>query len=163
MQQVWEPERRQTDDGEVIDFGDGVVVPVVIERVVADKSLPYDLALTLTFQDGRYELAGVAFRQRPGGEPVSGQYLRRVAVDRLVRQVMSEWLPRRRPRPKSGRRLVRPGEVASIYRLAYALHLPPTATVADRLGISQGAAEQAVIVARAAGRLPETQQGKAKA
>src|SRR5215472_14325885 len=112
MQQLWEPERRQTDGGEVIDFGNGVVVPVEICRTISDKALSYDVYLVLTFQDGRYEVTECAFRQRPGGKPVSGQNLRRVAVDRLVRHVMTEWLPRRRPRPKSGRRLVRPGEVA---------------------------------------------------
>jgi hypothetical protein len=50
----------------------------------------------------------------------------------------------------------------SIYRLAFALHLPPTKAVAEHLDISQGSAEQAVIAARAGGRLPETDQGRPK-
>jgi hypothetical protein len=147
----------------VIDFGSGVVVPAQIERIVSDRSLPYNVALTMAFDGERYEVAGLAFKQRRGGEPVNGKRLREIAVDRLVRQIMSEWLPRRKPRLKPGQhRIIRQAEVVAIYRLAYALHLPPTATVADRLGISQGAAEQRVIEARNANRLPATEQGRAK-
>ncbi len=162
MQQRLQPERRITDEGEVIDFGNGVVVPAVIEETVPDKTLPYEVALTMSFQGDRYEVAALKFLQRPGREPVNGKRLREIAVDRLVRGVMSEFLPRRKARSKSGRVVIRQVEVVSIYKLAYALHLPPTATVADRLGISQGSAEQRVVEARAAGRLPATEQGRAR-
>jgi hypothetical protein len=154
--------RQQTHEGEVIDFGNGVVVPALIERTVSDRALPYDAALTLTYQGERYELAGLRFVQRSGGEPVSGQRLRQIPVDRLVRRVMGEFLPRRKARKPGVRPIIRPTEVVSIYKLAYALHLPPTKSVSDRMGISQGSAEQAVIAARAAGRLPATEQGKAR-
>jgi hypothetical protein len=162
VEQRWQPERRAAKDGDAVDFGNGVVLPALIERTVSDKTLPYDVLLTLTFQEERYEVAALRFGQKPGGEPVSGQRLRQVAVDRLVRQVMSEFLPRRKPRTPGVRKLIRQAEVVSIYRLAFALHLPPTKTVSDRIGISQGSAEQAVIAARAAGRLPATEQGRAK-
>ncbi len=133
------------------------MVPAVIERTITDKSLPYDVTMVLTFQKDRYELAELRFEQRKRGGPVAGVKLRQVPVDRLVRQVMREFLPVY----KRGR-LIRRRGVVSLYRVAYALHLPPTATVAECLNMTQGAAEQAVISARRAGALPATEQGRAK-
>jgi hypothetical protein len=166
VKQRWEtqPVRITNDVGEeVIDFGNGVEVPAVVEQTVNKREWPYSVVITMEFQGDRYEVAALKFIQRTNGDPVLGARLREVPVDRLIRQVMSEWLPRRKQRRKPGeRRIIRQADVVSIYRLAYALHLPPTKTVADHLDISQKSAEQAVIAARTAGRLPATEQGRAQ-
>jgi hypothetical protein len=166
VKQRWQtqPVWSTNDQGEdFIDFGNGIEVPAVLERTVSQRDLPYSVVLTMEFQDDRYEVAALKFIQRTSGDPVLGARLREVPIDTLIRQVMSEFLPRRKPRRKPGeRRIIRQADVVFIYQLAYALHLPPTKTVADHLDISQKSAEQAVIAARAAGRLPATEQGRAK-
>jgi hypothetical protein len=148
-----------SEAGEVIDFGGRIVVPAEVRRTVCDKALPYDLEVTAAFNGDRYEIAAIQFRQRPGGEPVRGLLLRKVPVDKILQQVMSEFLP---PRPR-GRHLVRPGEVAAVYKLAYALGLPPAKTVRERLRLKTSTADYNIARARDDGELPPTEPGKARA
>jgi hypothetical protein len=158
MEEHWEPQVRLDDDGEqVVDFGTGIVVKAEGEFTVRNKDLPYDLRIEYGFDRERFQISAATFIARRRGDPVKSELVRKVALDRVLR----EHLRRSLPRPSS-RVLVRPGRLVAVYRAAWACHVPPTQAVAEAFGISVKAAEQRVIAARADGRLPETQQGKAK-
>jgi hypothetical protein len=143
----------------VVDFGSGVVIPAGGSFELSDDALPYDVAGSYSYIDGRFELVAVTYQSRSGGYVVTGENVRKIPVDRILRDHLSSYLPRR----KKTRRMVRPIAVASTYSLAYACHLSPTQAVADAFGITHGAAEQRVIQARELGYLAPTRKGKAKA
>jgi hypothetical protein len=153
VEERWLP---QVHDGEV-DFGSNIVIPAEGEFTVRKRNLPYDLSIRYGFGGERFEITAATFAQRRGGEPVKSELVRKVPLDRLLRDHLYRHLP-----PKRGRILVRPDRLVAVYRAAYACHVPPTQAVADAFGITTGAAEQRVFAARNAGHLPKTDQGKAK-
>jgi hypothetical protein len=153
VEERWQPQVR---DGEV-DFGSNMVIKAAGEFTVRKRDLPYDLTIRYGFDGERFEITAATYSQRPGGDPVKSELVRKVPLDRLLRDHLSVHLPRKR-----GRILVRPERLVAVYRAAYACHVPPTQAVADAFGISTGAAEQRVFAARNAGQLPPTEQGRAK-
>lgn len=85
-------------------------------------------------------MTAATYRQRLGGDPVKSELVRKVPLDRLLRDHLAKKLPHVR----RGRRLIRPGYLEAIYRAARACHVPPTTAVANALGIAVPAAEQRV-------------------
>jgi hypothetical protein len=145
----------------MVDFGRGIVMKAEDRFEVTEvggKALPYSVVGSYRYIDGRFELVELCYKSR-SGEPITGVNVRKIPVDRILRDHLASRLPRTRGR----RRLVRRGEVAAVYKVAYACHAAPTQAVADAVGITHGAAEQLVIRARQQGELAPTRQGKAGA
>jgi hypothetical protein len=153
VEERWQPQVR---DGEV-DFGSNIVIKAEGDFTVRRRDLPYDVTIQYGFDGERFEITAATYAQRRGGEPVKSELVRKVPLDRLLRDHLSRQL-----RSKRGRIQVMPERLLAVYRAAYACHVPPTAAVADAFGITTGAAEQRVFAARNAGHLPKTDQGKAK-
>jgi hypothetical protein len=158
MEKRWKPRLRRDGDGErVVDFGSDITVKAEGEFLARNKELPYDLRIEFGFDGERFQIVAATFLQRRGGSPVKSELVRKVALDRILREHLGRALPR------PGRRLiVTPQRLVAVYRAAWACHVPPTQAVADAFGVTTGAAEQRVIAARQAGLLPPTEQGKAK-
>jgi hypothetical protein len=156
MEDRWQPELRETPEGLVVDFSRGMVIPAKGSFEMSSKNTwPYDMTGSYEYIDGRFEVISLTYQRRSGGKVVNSVDVRKVPVDRVLRDHLASYLPRRRWR------LVRTEAVAAVYNLAYACHAPPTQAVATAFGITQGAAEQRVIQAREQGLLGSTEQGKA--
>jgi hypothetical protein len=153
VEQPWVPQVR---DGEV-DFGTGIKIKAEGEFDVRKRDLPYDLSIRYAWDGERFQITSATYVQRRGGEPVKSELVRKVPLERLLRDHLSRHLPRRQ-----GRILMRPLGLVSVYRAAWACHVPPTQAVANAFGLTTGAAEQRVIAARKEGLLPQTEQGKAR-
>jgi hypothetical protein len=159
MEERWRPEiRHEEGKGQVVDFGPGFVIEAEGKFPVANKALPYDLEITYGFDGERFQVTAATFLQRPKGAPVRSDLVRKVPLERVLREHLG---PRHLPR--TGRRLiVRQAKLLAVYRTAWACHVPPTQAVAGHFGITTAAAEQRVFAARAAGLLPATEMGKAR-
>jgi hypothetical protein len=162
MEERWQPQLRETPEGPVVDFGGGIVIPVSGSFEWSDKTLPYDVAGSYEYIEGRFELVELCYRSRAGGEVITGASVRKVPVDRVLRDHFASRPPRGKRRRLYRSVEDRLAEVARIYNLAYACHQPPTQAVATAFGKTQGAAEQLVIKAREQSLLGPTEQGKAK-
>jgi hypothetical protein len=155
MEERWQPEVRKTPEGLVVDFSRGIVIPAEGNFEVSGKTLPYDVSGSYEYIEGRFELISLTYQSRADGDVVTSVGVRKMPVDRVLRDHLASYLPRKRWR------LPRPVDVAAIYNLAYACHAAPTKAVATAFGITQGAAEQRVIQAREQGLLGPTEKGKA--
>jgi hypothetical protein len=146
----------------MVDFGRGIVMKAEDSFKVTEvggKALPYAAVGSYRYIDGRFELVELCYQSR-SDEPITGTNVRRIPVDRILREHLRSLWPKG---IRDRRKLIRLSDVAAIYNRAFACHLAPTQAVADALGITHGAAEQRVIRARERGLLAPTRQGKAGA
>jgi hypothetical protein len=155
MEERWQPQLQETREGLVVDFSRGIVIPAQGSFKVSGKTWPYDVTGSYKYIEGRFEVVALTYRSRADGDVVTSVGVRKTPVDRLLRDHLASYLPRKRWR------LFRLVDVAAIYNLAYACHAAPTKAVATAFGITQGAAEQRVIQVRERGLLGPTEKGKA--
>lgn len=132
------------------------------------SALRFDVELEAELEQGRFTVQWLKAVKRPGGDGVTNEGLRLVPVARILQHAVEEivvegdwgpdvvdWgpavLPKRTPRsgPEDEVLIL----VAVLYRLAYMVSVPPTAYVAERLGLPQSTAGRWVSKARKARHL----------
>jgi hypothetical protein len=158
VEEQWQPERRDGEDGPEVDFGWDIVVPDEREFLVKDETLPYVVNLHYAFDGDRFEVTSAAYEKRPGGGAVRRELVGKVSLERLLRDHLGQYLPPKRRRKV----LVTSNRLVAVYRAAWACHVPPTKAVAAAFNLTAGAAEQRVFTVRAEGLLPPTDSGRAR-
>jgi hypothetical protein len=158
VEEHWQPERRDGEDGPEVYFGWDIVVPDQREFTVKDEALAYTVTTRYAFDGDRFEVTTATYEQRPGDIAVRREVVAKISLERLLRDHLGPYLNTRR----RGRVLVTPDRVVAVYQAAWACHVPPTKAVATAFKISTGAAEQRVFAARSEGLLPPTESGRAR-
>lgn len=120
----------------------------------------------LTRDGGRMVCQRLTIERRPGGPPVTGEALRRIQVQALVRAETRRSLASVLVGDPRQAAVAGPIDdtlrlVAEVYRIAYLCSDPPTATVAGRFGLPRSTAGRWVAMARARGFLGEVTERKA--
>jgi hypothetical protein len=133
----------------------------------------YDLEVEII--EGRLSVSKLCVSRRPGREAVTAEHLKSLPLVRLAATAgegVFSGLCRLEPTKKPGITRIRPAkrddimrlpdveQAALIYRVAYFLGFPPTATVAKELGISPAVAAKRVQAARRERLLNPTTRGK---
>lgn len=161
---------RVDDDGEeVVDFGGGLTLPAEGWAEFAGGPDFPNVRVFFRWAEGRFEAQEVHVKGH-NGEPVTGEVLRKIPVERMLRgRLARQALPDRPDRKLSWPEFFGEAveddlrEVAAVYRLAFAAHQPPVKAVAEHFGIPASTAGKKVMAARKAGFLPPTTRGKASA
>jgi hypothetical protein len=140
----------------VLDFGGGVRLPATgTFTITVDDH--WDVTVGFRWFEGIWDAVEVTVDGREDFT-VTGEVLRRVPVERLLREHLVS-LMAKVPRLEGADADL--ATVAAVYRLAYMAHEPPVQAVATQLGLSQSMAGKRVMQAREDGLLPPTSQGKA--
>ena len=139
----------------------GLRVPTPVKAQITEGS-PYDLDMVVEYVGGKFVCTSLTAKQREGGEPVTGEGLRKLPVSRYVSQVVrmsawrvsseaetaSSWVPLVEtwgdPREFSKRGPVDDvlREVAAVYRLAFVLGDPPLKRVQETFGLPRSTASR---------------------
>jgi hypothetical protein len=145
----------------VIDLGDGFTIPASGEFTVRPRQdFPFAVTIRYLWSEDRFNVTEVTVKARDGST-VTGEVLRKVPVERMLREHLSAIRkPRRRPSTAILDELL---QVATIYGQAYVAHQPPVQAVAKQLNIPESTAAKKVMAARRAGLLRPTTPGKAGA
>jgi hypothetical protein len=179
------PTEKWTDVGPPVEIVDGVTVFEHGTLHLTDYH-GYDLVARVEFDGERVVLDEITVRRRDGGEPVTGEALREIAVQSILRahiraaiQVMGQGAPDVKPgepvraqgllSPATAERLRQLGPepetlqwVARVYRVSDAVGDPPTKAVRQTFGISQSAAGNWIGRARSAGLIPPGEEGECR-
>lgn len=142
----------------VVDLGDGFTMPMSgTFEVPGTPEFMYDVAFRYRWFEGRFDVVEVRVK---GLEDftVTGEVLRKIPVERILRDYLATTVRPPREFADLGDELVR---VAAVYRIAYLAHQPPVQAVAEQLGLPASTAAKKVMAARRVGLLPPTTQGKA--
>lgn len=147
---------------------------VMWQRAVTidDPTLPVVVELELEVQGGRLVVSRLAAARRADGPPVTVDVLKSLPLVGLASRAatggpMMGLVKRERTDGKSVRvspldldRLTEAERAAVVYRAAFFIGMPPTAAVAEVLGISRDMAAKRVQAARLAGLLEPTSKGR---
>lgn len=163
--EVPQPER-------VIEFPAGLQVPAGFRFSIEDYPAGYDVDIEVAWSDVRFVCTDVRVRQRPGSPAVSGEVLRAVPVQDLIRDgfFLALVQPGRRSKDEQQSvvgKLLHPPDglaeqgptdevlrwVAQIYEFARAIGDPPAKSVQDGLSVSRATAGRWVAEARRRGLL----------
>ncbi len=128
--------------------------------------MPYQVNFYVELEDGRYVCRSIECLQRmdwdPPGPPVTSATMRELPIGRLMADALAAQVGQLRHESEvideTSDELLR---VAAAYRSAYAIGLPPTKHVAEKLGIPGSTATKKVMRAREVGLLGRTTPGKA--
>lgn len=139
-------------------------------RRIEDPALKVDVEVEVGVEGARLVISKLTLHQRPGGPPVTIDILKSLPVARLAaeaaaggplsglhRRKGNGWAP---ARAEDLAELSEAEQAAVIYRAAYFAGLPPTAAVAEALGITNDMAAKRVQAARLAGLLEPTTKGR---
>jgi hypothetical protein len=146
----------------------GLRVSAEFSAHATGPGLPYDVTIEARYEGGRFRVLTLTTTSRPEGEPVTTEGLRKVPVGRIMQQALEklvvegewqsglvEWGPwgismHTRPKgPDEDAQLT----VAALYRFAHLVGVPPTAYVAETLGLPKSTAGRWVGLARKSGHL----------
>jgi hypothetical protein len=149
----------------VLDFGGGIRLPATGTFMTTFED-HYDVSIGFAWFEGQWDAGKVCVTGREGFT-VTGEVLRRVPVERLLREglvsLLREDISVMAGVPSFQGREADLASVAAAYRLAYMAHEPPVRAVAAQFGLSQSMAAKRVMQAREEGLLPPTTKGKAGA
>lgn len=161
----------------LVELAPGVRIPSRFRGDVEGADLPYDVALEVVFEDGRFVCEALQCQRKTGGPPVKTELIRKLPVAQLVRLVAGGHLfqvqesspgkcavePLNLPEPRAGEGPTEDvlRDVALTYRFAFAAGEPPTKTVMHHFEISRATAGRWVSMARELGYLGITEERKA--
>lgn len=157
---------------EVHPLGGGFAVTWSPKVQVDDESLDVLVELELDVEDGRLVVTRFTAQRRPKGPPVTIDVLKSLPLVRLTSQAAKDGLlyglirvestggAGTRVQPVDLHGLPEAERAAIVYRAAHFLGMPPTAAVAEVLGISRDMAAKRVQAARSAGLLEQTTKGR---
>jgi hypothetical protein len=131
-------------------------------------ALPFDVDLEAKFSDGQFRVQWLTATKRPKGVDITTDGLRRVPVGRILQHAIEKvvlingvYVTGRGVVDRAIREVMQSGKrddqvlilVATLYRLAHAVNVPPTAYVSERLKMPKSTAGRYVGLARKAGYL----------
>jgi hypothetical protein len=132
------------------------------------SALPFDVDVEAKFANGRFRVEKLVATKRPKGDDITTDGLRRVPVGRILQHAIEKvvllngvFVMGRGVIDRAVQEVASasgPDDkvlilVATLYRLAYAVNVPPTAYVSERLGLPKSTAGRYVGLARKAGHL----------
>ncbi len=155
------------DDPEA--FPEGLLAPKRITATAKGQDPDYDLELEIVLERGRYVVKSITCRARKGGA-VTSEGVTRLPVRQVLRIVVGQALSN--PLISWGRAADRVGaaqgptddalrHVATTYRMAHLMGLPPTESVAQDLDLPRSTAGRWVMAARKRGFLGPAEPRKA--
>ncbi len=161
----------------LVELAPEVRIPSRFSGNIQDDDLPYDIALEVAFEDGRFLCETLHCHRKPGGPPVKTELIRQLPVAELVRLLASEHRVRV-TEPSPGELVVEPfdlpeprtqdgpteevlANVALVYRFAFTTGESPTKAVVDHFKVSRATAGRWVSMARDLGFLGKTEERKA--
>jgi hypothetical protein len=154
------------------EVGDGIRVGYRPRATVDTDELPVIVELEVAEESGRLVVESLTARRRPGGPPVTIDVLKSLPMVGLVgftaqghalaglMRVSTASDGSTVTEPMSVEQLDEPERVAVVYRASLLFGWPPTAAVAEDLGVSKDVAAKRVQAARRAGLLAPTSRGR---
>lgn len=158
-----------------VPLGSGFAMGYSPSVRVDDPTVDVVVELDLDVEEGRLVVTELRAERRPDGPPVTVDVLKSLPLVSLVTRsaeagLMSGLVKVRSTGPGSTRIVpARPEDLeklpdveraAVVYRAAFLFGLPPTAAVAEALGVSRDVAAKRVQAARQAGLLEPTTKGR---
>ncbi len=160
-----------------VELAPEVRIPSRFGGDIQGDEFPYDIAIEVAFEDGRFVCETLHCHRKPGGPPVKTELIRQLPVAELVRLLASAHRVRV-TEPSPGELVVEPFDlpeprtedgpteevlagVALAYRFAFATGESPTKVVMNHFKVSRATAGRWVSMARDLGFIGKTEERKA--